>query len=58
MNNHLNPNPALANAGRLQAAMNQQAMIRAIEEEAERMGVNITDPDSEPTMPIPDAAAA
>jgi hypothetical protein len=50
--NHMHPNPKLAEAGRLQAAMNQQAMISAIEAEAEAMGINV----DQDTLPIPDAA--
>lgn len=55
-NNHMNPNPQLAAAGKLQAQMNQQAMIRAIEEEAAAMGINVN--GEEPTTVIPQDAAA
>jgi len=56
VNNHLNPNPALANAGRLRAQMNQQAMIQAIENEAAAMGINVN--GEEPTSVIPQEDAA
>lgn len=55
-NNHMNPNPQLAAAGKLQAQMNQQAMIRAIEEEAAAMGIPVN--GEEPTTVIPEPAAA
>lgn len=55
--NHMNPDPRLANAGRLQAQMSARAMADAIEQEAARMGLNV-DPDEEPTTPIPQENAA
>jgi len=53
--NHLNPNPDLARAGRLQLAMNQQAMIANIEAAAAEMGIDLNE---EPTIPIPTDKAA
>lgn len=53
--NHLNPNPDLARAGRLQLAMNQQAMIANIEAAAAEMGIDLNE---EPTIPIPSDQAA
>lgn len=54
--NHMNPNPKLAEAGRLRARMAQEAMILAVEEEAARMGIVIN--GDEPTVPIPSEDAA
>lgn len=56
VNNHMNPNPQLAAAGRLQAQMNQQAMIRAIEEEAAAMGINVNGEEPSTVYPQEDAA--
>jgi hypothetical protein len=54
--NHMNPNPKLAEAGRLRARMQQEAMISAIEQQAAEMGININ--ADEPTVPIPSENAA
>lgn len=45
--NHLNPNPDLAAAGRLQAAVRTQKMIAEIEAEARAMGIPTDAPMSE-----------
>jgi hypothetical protein len=55
-NNHMNPNPNLAAAGRLQAQMNQEMMIREIERQAAEMGINVN--GEEPTTVIPTEEAA
>lgn len=55
-NNHMNPNPNLAAAGRLQAQMNQEMMIREIERQAAEMGIDVN--GEEPTTPIPTEEAA
>jgi hypothetical protein len=55
VNNHMNPNPNLARAGRLQAMMNQEAMVREIERQAAEMGISL---DDEPTTVIPTEEAA
>lgn len=59
--NHMNPNPQLAQAGRLRAQIKAEQMAAAIRAEAEAMGIP-TDlgssdrsrfSDDEPTVPIP-----
>lgn len=57
VNNHMNPDPRLAAAGRLQAQINQRTMIEAIEREAAAMGIDVSG-DNEPTIPIPEDQAA
>lgn len=54
--NHLRPNPRLAEAGRLMVAMRVQQMAEAIEAEARAMGVEMPQTSqngAEPTVPIP-----
>lgn len=55
VSNHMNPNPDLARAGRLQAAMNQAAWVQGIEEAAAAMGINVNE---EPTVVLPEDQAA
>ena len=57
VSNHMNPNPRLANAGRLQGAMRAMQLAEMIENAAEEMGISIGS-ENEPTVPIPDEAAA
>lgn len=57
VSNHLDPNPRLAKAGRLQAAMRAEQLAAYIEAQAAEMGVSIKDGD-EPTEVIPDQEAA
>lgn len=55
VSNHMNPNPDLARAGRLQAAMNQAAWIQEVERAASEMGIDF---GAEPTVVIPEDQAA
>ena len=57
ISNHMDPNPRLANAGRLQAAMRAEQLAQAIEQQAAEMGIRIDD-GNEPTTVIPDEDAA
>lgn len=58
ISNHLDPNPRLANAGRLQAAMRAEQLAQAIEQQAAEMGIRIDDGAYEDTAVIPDEDAA
>jgi hypothetical protein len=53
--NHLNPNPELANAGRVMLQMKSQQMVDAINAEARAMGIPT---DTEPTVRFEDESAA
>jgi len=57
VSNHLDPNPRLANAGRLQAAMRAEQLAQMIEQQAAEMGIRIDD-GNEPTTVIVDEDAA
>lgn len=54
--NHMDPNPRLANAGRLQAATRSMQLVEAIEAQAAEMGIEMS--GNEPTMVIPTDEAA
>lgn len=56
VSNHLDPNPRLAKAGRLQAAMRAEQLAAAIEQQAAEMGIVLN--DYEETAVIPDEEAA
>lgn len=56
VSNHLDPNPRLANAGRLQAAMRAEQLAQMIEQQAAEMGVRIDD-GNEPTVVLDEDAA-
>jgi hypothetical protein len=51
VSNHTNPNPELAQAGRVMVAMKVQAMADQINQEAAEMGISVETPD-----PVQDAA--
>jgi hypothetical protein len=53
--NHLNPNPALADAGRLTLKMRAEEMAQAVRREAEAMGIDLS--EHEPTVPMPNGHA-
>jgi hypothetical protein len=57
VSNHMDPNPRLAKAGRLQAAMRAEQLAAYIESQAAEMGVTIND-GNEPTVVLPDEDAA
>ncbi|HEY2087453.1 MAG TPA: hypothetical protein VGH54_15735 [Mycobacterium sp.] len=57
VSNHLDPNPRLAKAGRLQAAMRAEMLAAAIEQQAAEMGISLSD-GNEPTTVIPEQEAA
>jgi len=57
VSNHMNPNPRLAHAGRLQGAIRSLQLAEMIEAQAAEMGISIGS-DDEPTLPIPDDEAA
>lgn len=56
VSNHMNPNPRLAHAGRLQGAIRSLQLAEAIEAQAAEMGISFG--SDEPTIPIPDDEAA
>lgn len=56
VSNHMDPNPRLANAGRLQAAMRAEQLAQAIEQQAAEMGIRIDD-GMEPTVVLDEDAA-
>lgn len=57
VSNHMDPNPRLAKAGRLQAAMRAEQLAAYIEAQAAEMGVSIPD-GNEDTIPLQDQDAA
>lgn len=57
VSNHMDPNPRLAKAGRLQAAMRAEQLAAYIEAQASEMGVTIPD-GNEPTVVLQDEDAA
>jgi len=57
VSNHMDPNPRLASAGRLQAAMRAEQLAQAIEAQAAEMGITLND-GNEPTVVLPDEEAA
>jgi hypothetical protein len=57
VSNHMDPNPRLAKAGRLQAAMRAEQFAMYIEAQAAEMGVSLNE-GNEPTTVIPEQEAA
>lgn len=57
VSNHLDPNPRLAKAGRLQAAMRAEQLAAAIEQQAAEMGISLNDAYEDTTI-ISDEDAA
>jgi hypothetical protein len=57
ISNHMDPNPRLAKAGRLQAAVRTMQLAEAIEQQAAEMGISFA-PADEPTVVLQDEEAA